>query len=123
MADPNEFAFILDSGTPVPKKFSQDLSDYGIQVETVPFKITFEKPVFDKTDYFDNVDISGLDFYNMMKDYEQATNGSRPTTTQPSPGDFEQVYSQLRENGAKHLIALPILKEHSGTYNSAVLAS
>lgn len=45
-----------------------------------------------------------------------------PTTSQPSPQDFENAYRDAVENGADRILVLIISSELSGTYQSAMLA-
>ena len=105
---------VLDSGTPVPGKLKQDLAEYDIRVRSLPFTIAFGEKEF-----LDGVNITDEEFYPKMLEYEEAT-GNRPTTSQPNPEAFKQAYLESLESGAEHIIAMPILKKHSGTYDSAV---
>ena len=45
-----------------------------------------------------------------------------PTTSQPSPQDFETAYREAIEAGADEILVLSISSELSGTYQSAMLA-
>lgn len=69
--------------------------------------------IFGDQSYRDGVDISSEEFYRRL------TEGKvMPTTTQPSPGDFQQVYTQLAEEGAD-IISVHLPESLSGTINSA----
>ncbi len=46
-----------------------------------------------------------------------------PTTSQPSPEDFADVYRRVAEEGADHVLVITISSELSGTYQSATLAA
>lgn len=45
------------------------------------------------------------------------------TTSRPSPGQFSQVYQELLDGGADHVVSIHISSRLSGTWESAVLAS
>jgi DegV family protein with EDD domain len=64
----------------------------------------------------DGIDLSPEDFYVKLSEAEEL-----PTTSQPSPFDFEQVYVKARENGDT-VIAICLAASLSGTYQSACVA-
>lgn len=64
----------------------------------------------------DGVDIWASEFY-----YRLQNGGILPHTSQPSPGDFFEVYERLTKDGSE-VISLHLSKELSGTYQSAELA-
>ena len=66
--------------------------------------------------YRDGLDLSPAQFYRRL-----AMNSSHPTTAQPSPEDFHQVYSSLQD--ANGIVSIHISSKISGTYNSAILGS
>ena len=47
---------------------------------------------------------------------------SIPTTSQPSPQDFEKIYNQVIAEGATQILCITISSELSGTYQSANIA-
>lgn len=52
-----------------------------------------------------------------------AAGAALPTTSQPSPQDFEAAYREAVEAGADRILCLTLSSELSGTYQSATLAS
>ena len=97
---------VTDSTSDLPRDLAESL---GITV--VPLNVHFGTEVFK-----DGVDISAEQFY------ERLTNGKvLPTTSQPSPGDFVQVYDELGKD-ADAILSVHISSKVSGTYNSAVQA-
>jgi DegV family protein with EDD domain len=46
-----------------------------------------------------------------------------PTSSQPPPGRFVQIYQTLVEQGCEQILCVAVTSRHSGTYQSAVLAS
>ena len=95
---------VTDSTSDLP----QDLAD-SLGIELVPANIHFGNETFK-----DGVDLSHDDFY------ERLTHGDTfPRTSQPSPGEFAQVYERLAQN-ADAIVSIHISSKLSGTYNSAV---
>lgn len=45
-----------------------------------------------------------------------------PTTSQPSPQDFERAYADAAKDGADHILVITISSEFSGTFQSATIA-
>ncbi len=64
----------------------------------------------------DNVDITADQFYARLQ-----TEKEMPTTSQPSPGDFLEVYKKAAET-AESIVCVTISSELSGTYASAIAA-
>ncbi|MFQ5854519.1 MAG: DegV family protein [Anaerolineae bacterium] len=64
-------------------------------------------------EYRDGVDISTEEFYRRLAEAD-----ALPTTTQPSPGDFQRVYERLVAEGAD-IISIHLPETLSGTMNSA----
>ena len=95
---------VTDSTSDLP----QDLAD-SLGIELVPANIHFGNETFK-----DGVDLSHDDFY------ERLTHGDTfPRTSQPSPGEFAQVYERLAQD-ADAIVSIHISSKLSGTYNSAV---
>lgn len=93
---------------------SSDLSpqlkeQFGIKA--VPLKIFFGDEM-----YLDGVNLNPTQFYEKM-----IKSKNMPTTSQPSPGDFVQVYKELAEE-ADSIISIHISSKQSGTYQSALVA-
>jgi len=100
-------AIVTDSSSDVPRDLCKK---YKIKV--VPLSIIFEKKRF--TD--DGVDITIKEFYKKLKTAEKL-----PTTAQPSPGDFLEVYKELLKN-YDSIVSIHISKKMSNTVNSAEMA-
>ena len=66
----------------------------------------------------DGIDITQEEFYARLP----KTN-PLPTTSQPSAGDFQQLYGRLIDDGAEAIISVHLSAGISGTINSAKLAS
>jgi len=85
----------------------------GLPVHIVPLVINFDEKV-----YRGGVDIQSDEFYRMLKNNPNKF----PTTSQPSPGDFQTVYTEQAKFDSE-IISIHMSAELSGTYNSARLAS
>ena len=97
---------VTDSTSDIPA----DLAT-GLGLTVVPLNVNFGTETFK-----DGVTMSADEFY------ERLTSGSTlPTTSQPSPGDFVEVYDRLGE-GADGIVSVHLSARESGTYNSAVQA-
>jgi DegV family protein with EDD domain len=97
---------VTDSTADLPPKLAEEL---GITV--VPVYLRFGDEVF-----HDRVDISEDEFYRrLMHD------PIHPSTTQPSPQDFIDVYRELAKE-ADGIVSIHLTSKLSGTYNSAVQA-
>ena len=97
---------ITDSTSDITRDLAGKL---GIKV--VPLTVFFGRESF-----LDRVEISTEEFYRRL------VGDVFPTTTQPSPGVFAEVYNQLSEE-TDEIIALVISSKLSGTYQSAVNAT
>ncbi|MFZ5898723.1 MAG: DegV family protein [Bacillota bacterium] len=95
---------VTDSTADIPPEL---VTQHNITV--VPLKVLFGEEVFR-----DGVDISIDAFYERLVK-------EKSTTSQPSPGDFLEVYSRLTENGDS-VISIHISAALSGTMQSARLA-
>ena len=95
---------VTDSGSDLPEKIVREL---GITV--VPVYIYFG----DKA-YKDGVDLSPDELYKRLEE------GSvHPTTTQPIPADFANVYKEL-SHVTDQIVSIHLPAKVSGTYNSAL---
>jgi DegV family protein with EDD domain len=72
--------------------------------------------LFGDESYRDYVELAPPEFYARLRTSEQL-----PTTSQPTPGDFLQVYEQL--DGYDRIYSLHISAALSGTYQSAATAA
>ena len=100
-------AIVSDSACDLPKDILKKFN-----ITEVPVNVTFGDKV-----YKENVDITGDEFYKKL-----TSSNDFPTTSQPSPGDFEKIYNNLLK---KHdeILSIHISSKVSGTYNSAVQAA
>ncbi|MBI4283020.1 MAG: DegV family protein [Chloroflexi bacterium] len=96
---------VTDSSADLPAKLVQEL---GITV--VPLYVRFGEAV-----YRDRVDISEDEFYQKLQH-----DPVHPSTTQPSPQDFVEVYRKLSKD-ADGIVSIHISSVLSGTCNSALM--
>jgi DegV family protein with EDD domain len=80
-------------------------------IRVVPLYVHFGEQAFKE-----GVDISNQDFYARLKEAPQL-----PTTSQPSAGEFRDVFHELAGNGHQ-ILTLTISSKLSGTWNSAMAA-
>lgn len=95
---------ITDSTADLPAKLAQEL---GITV--VPVYLRFGEKV-----YRDGVDISHDEFYQRLVE-----SPIHPSTSQPTPADFADVYSKLSKE-TDEVVSIHVSSKVSGTYNSAL---
>jgi len=74
------------------------------------------KAIFGTTEYRDEIDLTNAQFYQMLPNAKE-----HPTTSQPSAGDFIEVYKPLLDAG-KEIVSLHLPSKLSGTYASACAA-
>jgi DegV family protein with EDD domain len=94
---------VTDSTSDITSDLAQE---FGITV--VPLTVFFGHESF-----LDRVEISTDDFYKRL-----ASENTFPTTTQPAPGAFVDVYNKLAEE-TDQIITILISNKLSGTYQSA----
>ncbi len=80
-------------------------------IRVLPLYVHFGTQAFKE-----GVDLSNGDFYQRLKEAPEL-----PTTSQPSAGEFQQVYEPLVEAGHE-VLTLTISSKLSGTWNSAMAA-
>jgi DegV family protein with EDD domain len=73
--------------------------------------------VFGSEDFLDGVTIDARTFYRRIRE-----TGVIPTTSQPSVGEFAQLYRELAAHGADEIISLHISRHLSGIVGSAEMA-
>jgi len=98
-------AIVLDSTADFP-----DAAERFPNWRVVPLYVRFGAE-----SYRDYVDISPAEFYERLRTAEEL-----PTTSQPTPQDFEAAYDDL--GGYERILALPVSAKLSGTYESAIRA-
>lgn len=101
-------AIVTDSTSDLPEEIR---SRYGILV--VPLSVSFQDKIY--VDDRKSIDLE--DFYQMM-----ARSETMPKASQPTPGDFFDLYSALLDEG-KTVLSIHISRKLSGTLNSAELAA
>lgn len=101
-----EVKIVTDSTAYLPPEL---ITRYGIEV--VPLKVLFGPEA-----YTEGVDISNEEFYRKL-----AKASTLPTTSQPSIGDFVQVYDKAAREAAA-ILSIHISGKLSATINSALNA-
>lgn len=104
----NRTVIVTDSTSDIPPAMAEA---YGIEV--VPLSLMFGGETFR-----DNVDMTPEQFYERLPRAAQL-----PTTSQPSPDQYMNVYRDILErNPGSTILSFHISSALSGTYQSAVLA-
>ncbi|MCJ7567299.1 MAG: DegV family protein [Anaerolineales bacterium] len=96
---------VTDSGTDLSLSSEQQSS---LNIHVVPLTVTL-----DEISYQEGVDIQPEDFYPLLED-----SGNLPTTSQPSAGEFAEVYKKIAATDAD-IISIHMSSGLSGTFNSA----
>ncbi len=99
-------AIVTDSTADIPSDVQAQLD-----IHVVPLFV-----IFGETTYRDGADITSKTFFDMLP-----TSQFHPRTSQPSPGDFGEVYERLLTTHDE-ILSLHISSALSGTYQSAALA-
>lgn len=82
------------------------------QIHVVPLRV-----VFDQETYLDGIELSPATFYEKLGKAKVL-----PTTSQPSPVEFMNVYSQiLNDHPGSQIVSIHLSSGMSGTYQSALL--
>ncbi len=102
----SKIAIVTDSSAYIPDILAKDLS-----IQVVPLVLM----VGDKI-YKDGVDIQPDAFYSLMK-----SSSAVPTTSQPAPLDFMNIYKPLLDKGFE-IMSIHISSKLSGTVDSALQA-
>ncbi len=97
---------VTDSVSDLPPALAAELD-----ISIVPAKVLFGTEQFS-----DGVDITTDEFFERL-----ASSPTLPTTSQPSVGDFVQVFDSVGQN-ADGIVCVTCSSKVSGTYNSAVQA-
>jgi DegV family protein with EDD domain len=84
----------------------------ALRIRVVPLTVQLEGQ-----SYREGVDITADDFYRRLIE-----TGAMPTTSQPSPGEFETVYRELAAEDPE-ILSIHISSGLSGTFNSARTAA
>jgi DegV family protein with EDD domain len=84
----------------------------ALRIRVVPLTVQLEG-----RSYREGLDITADEFYRRL-----AESGAMPTTSQPSPGDFEAVYRELASEDPE-ILSIHLSSGLSGTFNSARTAA
>jgi len=103
----SRIAIVTDSTSDIPKDMVKEH-----QITSVPLSVIFGE----KTFLDDGIQITIEEFYKKLRSEEKL-----PTTTQPTPGDFVDVYKDLLKDHDR-VVSIHISKKMSGTINSAEMA-
>ncbi|MEE0435540.1 MAG: DegV family protein [Peptococcaceae bacterium] len=101
-------AIVTDSTADIP----QHLVD-ALNIKVIPLAVHFGGRA-----YLDRIDISNDAFYEYI-----GTAKTLPTTSQPSPAQYMDVYRACKAEGAEKIISIHLSSEMSGTYQGALLAA
>ena len=92
-----------------------DIPSYLIQrfnIHVIPLKVLFGEEM-----YLDGVTLTSKQFYDKLKQTSEM-----PTTSQPSPAEFMNVYTEiLNKDPNVKVLSIHLSSEMSGTYQAAVL--
>ncbi|MFA9557417.1 DegV family protein [Evansella sp. AB-rgal1] len=100
---------VTDSTADIPKSLQEELN-----ITVVPLKVHFGEETFE-----DGVDLLPDAFYEKLQSANQI-----PTTSQPTPYQFETVYRSIfDENSDSDIISMHLSSKLSGTFQSAYIAS
>ncbi len=97
---------MTDSTSDIDLEYAKKLN-----IEVVPLKV-----IFGQKEYKDRVDLQPEQFYDLL-----ASSNSLPSTSQPSPQDYLDVYEKIKET-KDTLIVITLSSVLSGTYQSACIA-
>jgi DegV family protein with EDD domain len=97
---------VTDSGTDINLS-PQEAEDFNVHV--VPLNVTL-----DGKSYQEGIDILPSDFYGLL-----AESGNLPVTSQPSAGQFAELYRRLAATDPE-ILSIHMTSGLSGTFNSAL---
>ncbi len=97
---------VTDSGTDL-NFTKEEAAEYNVHV--VPLTVTL-----DSKSYQEGIDITPGDFYDLL-----AASDNLPITSQPSAGQFADLYRRLAANDPE-ILSIHMTSGLSGTYNSAL---
>ena len=105
---PKHIAIVTDSTCDIPEAWRKKY-----EITVLPLTI-----VFGEEQLLDGVDINAEAFYERL-----VTDQHHPTTSQPSPKDFTDVFEKVKDAGADEILCITISSAMSGTMASAVGAA
>jgi DegV family protein with EDD domain len=104
----NSVRIVTDSACDLPQSVADELA-----IEIVPLTIRI-----DGEEYVDRHDLTVAEFWAKC-----AASPTLPETAAPAPGQFEQTYRQLAEDGATAVVTISLSGALSATMQSAELAA
>jgi len=99
--------FVIDSASDI---LPAEAAALGIRV--LPLQV-----IFSGKTYRDGLELSHETFYQLLEQSQEL-----PTTSQASPGDFEEAFRELTQQGHT-VIAITVSSCLSGTWQSAMIAA
>jgi len=105
----SDIAVVTDSTSDIGTELAKQLD-----ITVIPLSIIYRGVV-----YKDGVDLTPSEFYPML---EEAGDGELPTSSQPSPQEFLDIYKPLIDSG-KEILSFHISKGLSGTVDAAKIAA
>lgn len=103
----SKIKIITDSSSDIPAQLIEEL-----EITVVPLKVHFGGET-----YVDGNELTAEQFYQKLSQAE-----TLPTTSQPSPVDFQEAYQKAIEEGCSGIISIHLSSALSGTFQSAQLA-
>ncbi|MCM3713154.1 DegV family protein [Halalkalibacter oceani] len=99
---------VTDSTADIPQELAEELN-----ITVVPLNVIFSE----EETYQDGVDLSAEQFYNKVGQLQVI-----PSTSQPTPYQFEEVYRSLLEDNTD-ILSIHLSSKLSGTYQAATIAA
>ncbi|MCM2674777.1 DegV family protein [Alkalicoccobacillus plakortidis] len=99
---------VTDSTADIPKEIAEKWN-----IDVIPLNVVFSET----ESYEDGVTLSSSAFYEKLERDDVI-----PTTSQPTPHQFEQLYRSLQSDGAEVVFSIHLSSKLSGTYQSATIA-
>jgi fatty acid kinase fatty acid binding subunit len=105
-----EIRYVTDTTANLPPEFARQFD-----IKQAPIYV-----IFGDKSYKEISEMSIAEFHARLVE-AKANGGAMPTSSQPSPADFAEIYEGLIRDGAKHIISIHVTAKSSGTVNSANL--
>ena len=106
-----DIRYVTDTTANLPSDFAR-----SYDVKFAPIYV-----IFGDKSYKEISEMSTEEFHARLVQ-AKAEGSALPTSSQPSPADFANIYNDLIREGAKHIISIHVTAKSSGTCNSANLA-
>ncbi|EZH67205.1 hypothetical protein DH09_04525 [Bacillaceae bacterium JMAK1] len=102
---------VTDSTADIPNSLAEELD-----ITVIPLKVNFSA---DET-YLDGIELSPTAFYEKLQQANEM-----PTTSQPSPYDFEKLYNKIYDESEEDTVifSIHLSSKLSGTYQAATIAA